>query len=164
MAIVRLQTAKDHLRIPPDDVAHDVDIDAKLEAAIAIILQYLGAQATRIETVSVANPTVITTSTPHGLTTGTTYTIEGTTTTPTVNGVQTVTVTSTTTFTVPVNVTSGQTEAAGTVGLATYTETTLPGAVKSGILITLEDLYERRPINWEALSLLLMRSRDPAVA
>ena len=164
MAIVSIDTAKDQLRIAADDTSHDADISQKLEAAIAIILQYIGAQMTSIETITAGNPATVTTSTPHGLTTGTSYTIEGTTTTPTVVGAQIVTVTSTTTFTVPVNVTSGQSTAAGTVGLANYTEATLPGAVKSGILLALEDLYERRPIDWDNLSLLLMRSRDPAVA
>lgn len=59
---------------------------------------------------SVANPTVITTSAPHLLNTGDTTTIAGHTgSTPTVNGLRTVTVLTPTTFTIPVNVTVGGT-------------------------------------------------------
>lgn len=66
---------------------------------------------------SVANPTVITTSAPHGLTTGDVVVISGHSgSTPAVDGQYTVTVTSTTTFTVPVNVTVGGT--GGTVSKA----------------------------------------------
>ncbi len=55
---------------------------------------------------SIANPTVVTTPVPHGLTTGQVILIAGVaTSSPTINGQQTVTVTGTTTFTVPVNVT-----------------------------------------------------------
>lgn len=55
-------------------------------------------------TASVANPTVIT-SISHGLTTGQQILFRDATTTPTLNGYQTVTVTGSNTFTVPVNVT-----------------------------------------------------------
>lgn len=59
---------------------------------------------------SVANPTVITTSAPHNLTSGDSTTIAGHTgSTPTINGVQTVTVTGASTFTIPVNVSVGGT-------------------------------------------------------
>lgn len=59
-----------------------------------------------IATSSVANPTVITTLTPHGLTSGETTTIAGHTgSTPAVDGARVVTVLTPTTFTVPVNVT-----------------------------------------------------------
>ncbi len=52
-----------------------------------------------------ANPSVVTTPYPHGLTTGDIILISGvSTSSPTINGERTVTVTSTTTFTVPVNV------------------------------------------------------------
>jgi len=56
---------------------------------------------------SVANPTVVTTTVPHGLTSGDIILVSGANSTPTINGSRTVTVTSTTTFTIPVNVTSG---------------------------------------------------------
>lgn len=56
---------------------------------------------------SVANPTTITTSVPHGLTTGDKVVITGHTSTPSLNGEQTATVTGPTTLTVPVNVTVG---------------------------------------------------------
>lgn len=59
---------------------------------------------------TLANPTVVTTTVPHGLTTGQVILISGVATSdPTINGERTVTVTSTTTFTVPVNVTTAGT-------------------------------------------------------
>jgi hypothetical protein len=59
---------------------------------------------------SIANPTVVTTTVPHGLTSGDIVYIAGVaSSSPTINGQRTVTVTSTTTFTVPVNVTVGGT-------------------------------------------------------
>ncbi len=57
-----------------------------------------------ITNVTIANPTVVT-SANHGLTTGQLISISGTSTTPTINGNRTVTVTGANTFTVPVNVT-----------------------------------------------------------
>lgn len=66
-----------------------------------------------IASISTANPGVVTTSVPHGLTTGQKVLISGTTTTPSVNAEQTVTVLTTTTFSIPVNVTSGQAGAGG---------------------------------------------------
>ena len=59
-----------------------------------------------IATSSVANPTVITTVVPHGLTTGDVVVITGHAgSTPAINGAYTVTVTGSSTFTIPVNVT-----------------------------------------------------------
>lgn len=59
---------------------------------------------------SIANPTVVTTTVAHGLTTGDKILIAGvSSSSPTINGAQTVTVTGTYTFTVPVNVTVGGT-------------------------------------------------------
>lgn len=59
---------------------------------------------------SVANPSVITTPVPHGLTTGQKILISGHAgSTPAINGQQTVTVTGPNTFTIPVNVTVGGT-------------------------------------------------------
>ena len=63
--------------------------------------------------ISVANPTVVTTGT-HNLVTGNIVTISGSNSTPTIDGVRTVTVLTGTTFTVPVNVT-----VAGTAGSVT---------------------------------------------
>ena len=55
---------------------------------------------------TIANPTVVTTPVPHGLTTGDLILVSGViTSTPTINGAQTVTVLSPTTFSIPVNVT-----------------------------------------------------------
>lgn len=59
---------------------------------------------------SVANPTVITTASPHGLTTNENVVISGHTgSTPSINGEHNVTVTGANTFTIPVNVTVGGT-------------------------------------------------------
>lgn len=58
-----------------------------------------------------ANPSVVTTATPHGLSSGQTIVISGSNSTPSLNGSQVVTVTGASTFTVPVNVT-----VAGTAG------------------------------------------------
>ena len=59
---------------------------------------------------SVANPTVVTTTGPHGLVTGQQVVIAGHSgSTPTINGTRTVTVTGASTFTIPVNVTVGGT-------------------------------------------------------
>lgn len=58
-----------------------------------------------ITSTSVANPTVVTTATPHFLTTGSIVLISGDNSTPSLNGLQTVTVTSPTTFTIAMNVT-----------------------------------------------------------
>jgi hypothetical protein len=59
---------------------------------------------------SIANPSIVTTPVAHGLTTGDVVLIAGVaTSSPTINGLRTVTVTSPTTFSVPVNVTVGGT-------------------------------------------------------
>lgn len=170
MAILTLAQAKAHLRIITSN--DDTDITLKLAQAEAIILDYLKARLTTIETISVANPTVITTDMPHALISGVTYTLTGTTSTPTVNGSQVVTVTGPLTFTVPVNVTVGQTSAAGSVGSAAYTAGTVPLNLQAAILLMLTHLYEHRGDDmdkydeslWLAIERLLMRLRDPALA
>lgn len=65
---------------------------------------------TNITAISVANPAVVTTGTPHGLKNNDKIIITGTDSTPTINGVRTVTVLSSTTFSVPVNVTVAGTQ------------------------------------------------------
>lgn len=70
--------------------------------------------AVNITSVGVANPGQVN-ATAHGLVTGDSVTIAGTTTTPTINGSYPVIVVNANQFTVPVNVTSGQAGAAGTV-------------------------------------------------
>lgn len=73
---------------------------------------------------SIANPTVVTTAVPHGLLTGDVVVIAGvSTSSPTINGEQTVTVLTTTTFTVPINVTVG-----GTGGTLTRSSTSAGSA------------------------------------
>lgn len=64
-----------------------------------------------ITTIATGNPSVVTTSSAHGLETGNIVTIGGSDSTPSLDGTQTITVLSDTTFSVPVNVTN-----AGTTG------------------------------------------------
>lgn len=167
-SLVSLFEAKEHLRVPDD--FNDRDIAAKLDEATGIVLDYLKTRLTAIASIAVGNPSVITTSVPHSLASGVTYPIAGTTTTPTVNGAQVVTVTGPTTFTVPVNVTVGQSAAAGTIGTPAWTDVTVPGPVKAAIKVWLEHLYEREPRTdadektWDATRRLLERLRDPALA
>lgn len=81
--------------------------------------------AATIVSSSVANPSVITTSTAHGIPTGYTATIAGHSgSTPSINGSQVVTSTGTTTLTIPVNVTVG-----GTGGTITAITTGINGAL-----------------------------------
>lgn len=88
-----------------------------------------GAAGTAIAITSntLANPTVVTTTTPHGFVTGNVVTISGViTSAPTINSTYTVTVTGASTFTVPVNVTTAGT--GGSVGLSV-------SAIAPGMLI-----------------------------
>lgn len=90
--------------------------------------------AITIATSSIANPSVITTTTAHGFETGDTVLIAGhTSVTPDINGSHTVTVTGTLTFTIPVNVTAD-----GVDGTATRTSTRDGGEVQ--IQISAHDL------------------------
>jgi len=69
-----------------------------------------GQQVVPIDTSSVANPSVITTTVPHGLTNGQKVLIAGHSgSTPSINGEHVATVLTTTTFTIPVDVTVGGT-------------------------------------------------------
>lgn len=67
-----------------------------------------------INSISVANPTVVTTSSAHGLFNGDQVMISGSNSTPSIDGLYTVTVLSATSFTIPVNVTVAGTTAAWT--------------------------------------------------
>lgn len=169
MAIISLTAAKHHLRITT--TAHDVDVAMKLAQAEAIIFDYLKTRYIAIESVEAANPAIVTTTVPHSLVSGATYTLTDTETTPTINGAQVVTVTSATTFTVPVNVTAGQDEELGVVGAATFTDLTAPRVIESAVLLTLTHVYENRGDDmrldehfWGAITRLLARQRDPALA
>jgi len=170
MALVTLANAKVHLRIT--GTTYDADVQLKLDQAEAIILDYLKVRLIAIASVSSTNPAVVTTTVPHSLTSGLSYPILGTTTTPTINGSQVVTVTSPTTFTVPVNVTAGQADEAGTVGATTWDTSTVPKEVQAAVLVMLTHLYENPGDNmqtvdetaWQAVERLLMRRRDPALA
>jgi len=99
-------------------VAKTVDWNTKTDGFPVDYTLDTSQRAIPIASISVANPGVITTSVPHGLTSGQKVLISGTTTTPSVNGQQTATVLTATTFSVPVNVTSGQAGAGGSLVLA----------------------------------------------
>lgn len=91
--------------------------DANTEGAGSVDHTAEAQRVVPITSSSVANPSVITTAAAHGLTTGMTVLIAGHAgSSPSINGEQTVTVTSTTTFTIPVNVTVGGTGGTFTVG------------------------------------------------
>lgn len=115
-----------------------------------------------INSVSVANPTVITTAQPHGLTSATPYVIAGTSTTPTTVGTFTATVLTPTTFTIPVNVTVGQASPAGTVAQAAFvtigeiTKTSLPGYSRNKIETSTHN------DGAESYILGILRQKDPA--
>jgi len=88
-------------------VRHPLCLDGKLETT--------GGTLTTIAiTASVASPTVCTAGAAHGLVSGDRVRIASSTTTPSIDGDYTATVTGATTFTIPVNVTSGGT-ATGTI-------------------------------------------------
>lgn len=82
-------------------------VNAGNERIYNAVLTLKGAPTVAITSISVASPTQIVTTTPHGLATGDSVLIAGTSTTPTTNGTFTATVINATTFTVPVNVTIG---------------------------------------------------------
>lgn len=170
MKLLSLSTAKTHLRIAGND--QDGDINAKVEEATEIILDYLKDRAhapVTITSSSVASPTVITTDEAHGFSNGETVTIEGhDDSTPELFGEYVISNATEFTFTIPVAVT-----VAGSGGTATvlWTETTAPRPVISAVKLMLTNLYEHRgddsrldEANWKAIERLLMRLRDPAFA
>jgi hypothetical protein len=72
---------------------------------------------------------------------------------------------------VPVNVTIGQSAAAGSIARPTWTDATVPGPVQAAVLLLLTHLYKHRGDDpsadaalWEAIGRLLIRFRDPALA
>jgi len=97
--------AGDNMRTKLILLAQKLDADVRVASTDyeASIDSYSGS----ITSVSIANPTVVTTSAPHGLLTTRYVTLAGTTSTPTVVGSFGVTVTGASTFTVPVSVTTG---------------------------------------------------------
>jgi hypothetical protein len=102
-----------------------VTADATTEAA-SVDNTNLPQRVIPITSNSQANPTVVTTPVDHGLTTGDTVLIAGVaTSSPTINGERTVTVTGARTFTVPVDTSAG---AAGTGGSFTRGKTQNGGA------------------------------------
>lgn len=93
---------------------------------------------------SIANPTVVSTTTAHGLNTNDQVYIVSSNSTPSLNGLHTVTKLSATTFSVPVNVT-----VAGTAGyfkkaaLAAYSDNEV---VKNRVYYSKQDIYEAVPV------------------
>jgi hypothetical protein len=162
-ALVTLEVAKGHLRIT--DAASDDQIELKAEQATAIVLDYLKSRANKQATIvssSVANPTVITTEEAHDFANGDTAVIaDHEDSVPALSGSYVVSNVTEKTFTVPVTVTT-----AGSGGTATvaWDSDTVPQPVQAAILFALEDLFERRPIDWDVQRRLLERSRDPALA
>jgi len=78
-----------------------------------------GVDSVALTTNTAANPTVITTASAHGLITGAKVLISGSNSTPSIDGIHTVTVLSATTFSIPVDVTS-----AGSAGTVTALDDT----------------------------------------
>lgn len=77
-----------------------------------------------VTNMTATSPTILTTSAPSGLTTGRTVTIEGSNSTPSVDGVYQVTVISPTTFSIPVNVTNNGITAITNISIANPTVVT----------------------------------------
>jgi hypothetical protein len=94
-------------------------------------------------TSSLASADSVTTTVPHGLTTGDTVLIAGHTSTPNINGIQTVTVTSTTTFTIGVDITVNGTGGSlvqaksnnGGYGYIQFTNVTLGGHTAASVTL-----------------------------
>jgi uncharacterized phiE125 gp8 family phage protein len=109
--------------------------------AVSVLVQ----PSTAIVSASIANPSVITTATPHYLVTGDIVTVAGVAgSTPDVNGARLVTVLSATTFSIPVNVTVG-----GTGGTVRRTRPVEPLTVAEGKLragLVWEELDEREAL------------------
>jgi hypothetical protein len=117
-----------------------------------------------ITSITVANPTHIFTNEPHGLISGNTYTIAGTTTTPTVVGARVVTVVSPREFTVPVNVTVGQSSPAGTIAEAAFV--TIAEIIRTGLPGWSRNKIETSTHNdgTESYILGILRQKDPTFA
>jgi len=79
-----------------------------------------------ITNVSATSPTILTTASPNGLTTGRSITIIGSNSTPSIDGVYQVTVLSPTTFSIPVNVTNNGMTAITNISIANPTVVTSP--------------------------------------
>lgn len=168
--LVTLTQARSHLRVVTD--REDDEIYRKIGHATGIVLDYLKARAhTRATLVhsSVANPTVLTTETDHGFTTGDTVLVSGHAgSTPDLTGSYLATVTGLQTFTIPVAVTVAGT---GGTALVEWTPDTAPPPVTTAVLLMLTHLFENRGDDlqadeavWRAIERLLMRLRDPAYA
>jgi hypothetical protein len=173
--LVTFEQAKSHLQYTADQTDADTAIQATVQAATAIILDYLKGRAHEsaltvpVATSSVANPTVITTSAPHGLAnTNSVFLADHVGSVPRIAGTYTVSNVAASSFTIPVAVTTAGT--GGTVS-PVWTVDTVPGQVHAAILLLLTHLMEHRgddmgtdALTWEAIGRLLVRARDPALA
>ena len=168
--LVTLVQAKSHLLVVTD--REDEEIYRKTLQATGIVIDYLKHRAHTTATVatsSVANPTVITTTSAHRMMSGQIVTLDGHAgSTPALDGTYVVSSTTTTTFTVPVDVTVAGT---GGTAMVEWTPDTAPQQVIAAVLLMLTHLYEHRGAVaagdadvWRAIERLLVRSRDPALA
>lgn len=166
--LITMYEAREHLRIA--DFEQDADIAQKVEAASAAVLRHVkGRRIDVTELTSAGGTATVTTAVPHGLTTGDTVTIWGTS-QPEYCGSFAATVTSTTTFTFAV---SGDPDspATGYIGLSaaqTWTATTAPEDVRHAVLLLLTELYEHRGDSeggnaWDAADRLLTPYRIPTM-
>jgi len=117
MALTTRSLVKTHLGIPSGDTSADAAIDLWIAQASRAIRSYLGGQ---ISSVTAASPGVLTCP-GHGLNTGDTIVIALSTTTPSLDGPQTVTRIDENTFHVGVNVSHAGMEGSGTLARS-YTE------------------------------------------
>jgi len=176
-ALVSLSQAKRHLSIAQDDTSSDTDINLKVGQASDIILSYVSGRRILVTSItSTGGVALVTTPTPHGLTTNDVVTIWGWD-QPQYNGTITATVLTTTTFTYPV---TGSPASPATGGLvisaaATWTDATVPPRVQSAVLLMLGSLWVHRgddmggasdgdAATWQAIERILVRERDPALA
>lgn len=121
MSLTTLTLVHNHLGIAASDTSQDAALTQWIGAASSAIRTHVGDYLYgAIGGATAADPTVITCP-QHGLETGQTISISGSGTTPSLNGLQTVTVLSPDTLTVPVNVTTADTTGQG-VFVRGYTE------------------------------------------
>lgn len=170
MALMTVAQAKAQLNLGANAVYDRSYLEMKMQQASAMILKHLKTRWSHkratVTSASVASPTVITTDAAHGFSNGESVTIDGSDSTPTLDGTHVVSNVTSTTFTVPVAVT-----VAGTAGAAVvqWTEDTVPLEVQQACLVMLVHVYENRGNDmkadadvWKAVERILVGSRDPA--
>lgn len=106
---------------------------------IAYPVKFVLVNGTPVLASSTANPAVITTSSPHGLSTGNSVTIAGHS-DASINGTYTITVTNTTQFTIPVNGATNGAGSGGAVALAADYDSTFVGLAEENFAVYVEGL------------------------